>query len=178
MHKVIVITTIAVLAALVSVQLAEAATYETSIYTVEESGGITFTAKQQLTYTSYSDHFNVPWTALYINVLTCCGSLGTELDCMYCSYARNYPAPYTGYMEDSGNPSTLSYENTPAWADVYVPSEVTNSNFYWGSTTAIKFDDRAVSILSYCPPGGGEFSLYAGVRVYYHPNSGFYEASY
>lgn len=89
-----------------------------------------------------------------------------------CHWTRNSPWPYDQINVDDNNPSTFYYENTPAWAEVYVGQW---GSFYWGSSSApIRFDTRAVGIDWMCG-NLSYWAYYAGVQLAYHPSYGFQE---
>jgi hypothetical protein len=159
---------------LVSTVPASATTRETEYYTLVDEN-VTFTLKQRLSYVQYSSYLDVSWTDLYIKVLSCCGSTGRKLHCVYCQFQRSWDYPPGGFVQDDNSPSTFQYENTPAWANVYLSP---TGNFYWGSGV-VQFDDRASAVAGFCDQiGWGFVGEMAGVRLYYSPSVGWHEASY
>jgi len=165
-------------------------TYTTGAYVVETSATsgqpyVRFFTYQKWYYTPSSDHFYITWDDLRIDIYNL-----YELDRAQVAFYRTYPSPnpYSGCLSDDNAPSSFSYYNTPAWAEVPANAWTYEGDSfyryigdsYWSSTQPIRhlhrgsgFGEDKCNTLFWSYAAGMELSYST-----YSPYSGFYYASY
>lgn len=147
-----------------SIGLAGASLNQSDDYSLEEES-VDFIGRHNLSYTGYSDHFDISYSDLYINITS-----SGDLVCSFSKISGNPPGETGAYREDDNSPSSFTSANTPNWMEVDW-----FKSLYWGSGQ-IYINHRATTVPGYCAPGW--YSEFAGIIIYYSPSTGFLENDY
>lgn len=142
----------------------DASLYQSNDYNLEEDG-VEFVGRHSVSYSGHSDHFDINYSDLYINITS-----SGDLVCSFSKISGNPPGVTGAYREDDNAPSTFTSSNTPNWMEVDW-----NESLYWGNSV-ISINHRATTVPGYCAPGW--YSEFAGIIIYYSPSTGFLENDY